>query len=357
MKVYESKILGPDSIHVRSQDYRKTFTVTDGPIRPGGKYTNTEPSYESADGLEQYSRAGGCGYNASKSLRKVPRSVDVTVRLIDESTPQKLILDRISGWDIEPVFLNGRGLGHNLVISYDGDKIIIRGPIDLPKSLKDSDYELIRKKLYGADGLLINNVKHPQMASVLIDAAKEMRIPIYFGATTSPSIDFVATNFLPRVPSTISYEDLAKFYGLSTEDIANIRPNELIDATSQFLKELVLRDLFGDFPTVVTLGSQGMITRTASGVTRHTVLDPPHTERVRTHLLGDVRGSLGGGDYFTGAWFDQLTARSLTGELDTRTIQPDELEKIVKRANIHALEVMRYNGRKPSLSSFTTRPL
>lgn len=346
------------AVRFQTEDYVKVFTVIDGPIVSGGKYQTNLKNKEEVEGLDHRNRSGGSGYNSAKANARINRPSPVRIKYIDSATPDHINLERLKFWGIEYKFLRKRPVQFNIVAGYDGDKIIIKGPLKTGVQLNTLSQNYVFEFLKGADGLLIHSVKDEEFAMLLIRLAKKMGIPMHFGATTSPSIGFSLAQAIPNGPTVANYEDIARMNELNPQELTHLPPDKAVGATTDLLKTMQRKGIFYDDPFVATLGGKGMIFVAPNGEMRHVCMVQPFADRVNDHLKTDLRGALGGGDYFTGGLYDQFMQAFLgPDKTPPSEVTPDDLETMVRQSNIVAINVMRYQGPAPSLSSFDSKRL
>ncbi|HLC60050.1 MAG TPA: hypothetical protein VJJ52_01325 [Candidatus Nanoarchaeia archaeon] len=346
------------AVRLQTEDYVRVFTVIDGPIVPGGKYQTRLNTREEVDGLDHRNRSGGSGYNSAKANARISRPSPVRIKYIDSAEPNHINTERLEFWGIDYKFLGKRQIQFNVVVGYDGDKIIIKGPLKTGVQLDSQSQSSVFKFLRGADGILINSIKDEEFAMLLIKIAKEMDIPVYFGATSSPSIEFSLTQAIPNGPTVTNYEDIARMNNLNPQELVNLSADKAIAGITDLIKTMQRKGIFHDYPFVVTLGGKGMIPVASNKEMRHVRMAQPFADRVDEHLKTDLRGSLGGGDYFTGGLYDQFMQAFLgPDKVHPSNVTPDDLETMVRQSNIVAIDVMRYQGPAPSLSSFDSKRL
>ena len=257
---------------------------------------------------------------------------------MDVSNVDPIIMQRLRNEEIDSHHYVQREVPINLILNYDGDKIVLKGPQLGRVAPLDIQRREAERRIIGSDALLINSVKDPGFVEAYIQIAQKNNVPVYFVVTTSLDWDFVKEKVLPAGTSILNYDELPKLKG-SPQVITNAEAK--MEYALDALREMLMNVASNRRNAYVTLGKNGVYCSDGNLI-YHVKLNDEYAKRIEQAVLRKPGNMNGAGDVFAAA----VVLYEILGKR-YRTV-----DDIAKRASIAAIKGIGYRGHLP-LKAFT----
>lgn len=263
--VVEPKDIGVLLKHLPSDQIE--LIPTDRPPTPGAKVVALESlSHLDDSPFVGKEKLGGGVLNAALGAAKEVRSrgLSITIKVVSSGPVTPDLANLCSGLDIQLHCLGRVGCSRNLIVPWDGDRLIIREPVaSCPPGLDDHHVTTLEQVLSGADAIASVSSRDHSVVTASLALALANGGGCYYQPSAGGGLDRAQTlHRLATVTGVVgNFADLvglARAVNLPPPGCTEEAP-EAVGRAVTILTELHRRGLAGREFAVVTLGKRGSV--------------------------------------------------------------------------------------------------